>query len=1191
MDGEVKPMLNITELLGIEKLFVNATSVDALKQNIMDNVKYVIPAYGCDYYLRAFGHSVEFELCRGLDGVDRGIAVHFSGKQMLTLTFDNIISTVDTAHVFSMHGDSSGDSFPVRIVCPDVLAKPTPGDRIYGQIEAFMGDNICVIEEEKGKMGFIRGADDGNVRIAGFIRDVDVLRFHMDEVSVDYFELLVETDIGEVPVITQKEKISAPQIGQYLETDALLSFDVAIAPKQFTDEPFARDYYADAPFESEYRLGVGFIPGVKNAERILFSCIERGCFDRFRRGCAASVTIHSRQEDLVVSNGDIADTMTSLVPSVPEKCEMLQMLSCTHQSIRGWNAVVCSSNGINTHAVTVSVDKAGFIEEIWLLDPDTCELGYDEELHALAMLAYGMCGQKADLLREFISDKCYYHSEYADQTYIGGYHIIKHLNEVAENLNETNQYTYQIVPASEALRTREDLPEIYRGKWCDIEYQGEDLAYVVFIKQNEAGEISLIRLSRNGNYLNAFEKNGSSVPILGAAPVNVKELLERFYGHEDPIQAMRENETPDEDEVGVYVWKEADTYMRPWLRDQGYSLTETVAEDDSIGYACSRRGKEYAVYTYAYGKLPSVQIDAEYCQRLKTYPLSKGRMILIVYLRVESVTDENGNQKYQIGLYHDTTAEPKIWTLKEVNGHDIILYYPRPEIFDMNHRLMAAFNTQDLDILRGICTSDVYVSDLKGGRVLNSGFYSHLSYIFQQHGKMKTAYVRYNDVLYSLVPYLEGYCYFSFSVTNDTDKICRLVEKPLDGSFRELLITEEQPESDPLNEYPLLDKVEFLPPSDIAHFSVRLVFRNGEVRRYDFREDMSNDAQNEGEVDERLQENLVIIDGKCFTDKIFHHGFIADHVDMPEWIGYRRYPERGQGIVFFNGYGISTAELYFNSYPIEKFNYSRMGNVHVSQFDYYDDGFGVGRIYNLDPQNPLYLLDKNTYTAITLPEKYQNTQIGIVPFYGGYSEGRVMVSLLGDIDLQYHHNRRGCAGMWGWLDNKLSEVIPPQYIFAMNFEGGRAIVCKGEWAVNEKDKYWCEDERWGVIDLNGNEVIPCKFDELYEIGGTDRLYFIHEGGWDNGHYGIFDIVEQAVILELDFDFDMGYMFNECFVAEKDILVFDEHLPGEGKDLITAYDLHVKKYLLHQKENTDRTYNGEKTLTVKNEETGMDVIVF
>ena len=90
--------------------------------------------------------------------------------------------------------------------------------------------------------------------------------------------------------------------------------------------------------------------------------------------------------------------------------------------------------------------------------------------------------------------------------------------------------------------------------------------------------------------------------------------------------------------------------------------------------------------------------------------------------------------------------------------------------------------------------------------------------------------------------------------------------------------------------------------------------------------------------------------------------------------------------------------------------------------------------------------------------------------------------------------------------------------------------------------------------------------------------------------GVFDVKEQSVILQLDFDFDIGYMFNECFV-DNDILIFDDHLAGEGKDLITAYDLHEKKYLLHQEENTERTYNGEKTLTVKNEETGMDIIVF
>ena len=1183
-------MLNINKLLGIEKLFADSAAVDSLKESIMDDVRYVIPGYGCDYYLRTFGHGLEFELCKEFDGSDRGIAVHFCGRQMLTLTMDHIISTEETAHVFSMHGDSSSDTFPVRIVCPDVLAWPKPGDRIYGQIEAFAGDGIRISEETRDSKGFIRDRGDCNVEVAGFIRNIDEYDFDMNGVSAKYVELVIGTEVGEVPVITLKERVSDPQIGHFLKTEAVLSFDVAIAPETFTDEPFARSYYSEAPFESKYRLGTGFIPDINNAEKILASCIETGCFSRFRRACASTVKIHTGEKDVAVSNEDIVGTMASLFPAAPDKCEILQLISCTIQKLRGWNAIVLKSK--NTLAAVVSVDKAGFIEEIWILDPSICDLGHDDELHALAMLAFGMCARKADILRDYISDRCYYHSEYADRTYIGRYQIIKHLNKVEENLNETNRYTHQIVPAAEVLSATEDLPEIYRGKWCDIGYQGNDLAYVIFIKRNEAGEISVIRLSRNGNYLKLFEKNGSSYPINGMEPINVKELLEGFYGHEDPIQAMRENGTPEEDELCVYVWKEADKYIRPWLRDNGYSVTETVIEEDCIGYACSRKGKDYAVYTYTYGKQPAVYLDAEYCQRLKTYPLSDGRMILIVYVRVEIVTDENGEQKYQVGLYHNTTTSPEMWTLREVEGKDVILFYPRPEIFDMNYRLMAAFNTQDLDVLRAICTADVFMRDSKGGRSLNFGFYSHLSYIYQEHGKMKTAYVRYNDVVYSLVPCLEGYGYVSFSVTNDTDEICSITEKPLDGSFRDLIVTEEQPESDPLNEYPLLKKVEFLAPSDIARFSVRLEFQNGEIRRFDFKESVSKrEEDEENSPEEQSPEELVRIDSTWFTDKMFQHGFIADHVDMPEWMGYRRYPERGQGIAFFNGYGISTAELYFKSYPIERFDYSKFDKVHVSQFDYYDDGFGVGRIYDLDPRNPLYLLDKNTYTATALPEKYQNTQIGIVPFYGGYSEGRVMVSLLGDIDLQYHHNRMGCAGMWGWLDNKLNEVIPPQYIFAMNFEGGRAIVCKGEWEIDENNRYWCDDERWGVIDLDGKEVVPYQFDELYEIGGTDRLYFVHEGGWDNGHYSIFDVKEQAVILELDFDFDMDYMFNECFVAENDILVFDEHLPGEGKDLITVYDLHRKKYLLHQEENTERTYNGEKTMTVKNKETGLDIIVF
>ena len=103
------------------------------------------------------------------------------------------------------------------------------------------------------------------------------------------------------------------------------------------------------------------------------------------------------------------------------------------------------------------------------------------------------------------------------------------------------------------------------------------------------------------------------------------------------------------------------------------------------------------------------------------------------------------------------------------------------------------------------------------------------------------------------------------------------------------------------------------------------------------------------------------------------------------------------------------------------------------------------------------------------------------------------------------------------------------------------------------------------------------------------MYFVHEGGWENGHYAIFDTDTQDIILVLDFDFDIGYMFNECFVTDENILVFDEHLPGEEKDLIYAYDLINKRYIAHGEPLEGRTYNGE-TKSVVNKD-GEDIIIF
>ena len=66
----------------------------------------------------------------------------------------------------------------------------------------------------------------------------------------------------------------------------------------------------------------------------------------------------------------------------------------------------------------------------------------------------------------------------------------------------------------------------------------------------------------------------------------------------------------------------------------------------------------------------------------------------------------------------------------------------------------------------------------------------------------------------------------------------------------------------------------------------------------------------------------------------------------------------------------------------------------------------------------------------------------------------------------------------------MNTVIEPKYVYAMNFWNGRAVVCKGEWTTVEKKgklQYWCEKEGWDVIDQHDREIVPCRFDELYEL--------------------------------------------------------------------------------------------------------------
>jgi hypothetical protein len=141
--------------------------------------------------------------------------------------------------------------------------------------------------------------------------------------------------------------------------------------------------------------------------------------------------------------------------------------------------------------------------------------------------------------------------------------------------------------------------------------------------------------------------------------------------------------------------------------------------------------------------------------------------------------------------------------------------------------------------------------------------------------------------------------------------------------------------------------------------------------------------------------------------------------------------------------------------------------------------------------------------------------------------------------LSYHSDYSNNAGICGYADSKGREIIEPQYIYAFDFEDGLALVCKGKWTIDKKwdnkyntGKYWTETELWGIIDKKGNEVVPCKFDEIKYLYSDEKSKYLraHFGGWKEGKWGIIDYQGKWVVEPIFVDIgDNISNDDECFI--------------------------------------------------------------
>ena len=284
-------MNNRCACLGLEGILEN----QAFAEFILQDIRYTIPGFGCDYELCTFDHGVEFTQCykgdmTGIKPV--GMAMHFSSNSRWTVAFDSVIDNKCVAHEYSVSpvGDATR-RFPMCVICPDVLADTQRGDELYGQVAAFI-EKGTIFKDNTEVDNTVVAEDDHAVRIAGKISDINIREFEFENITREYLELDIETDLGMISgVVLQANLDAIPEVDDSIVARAYVSLDVAMPH----ESPRSRAFYEKPNYpalpgsreDCDYQCG--YIRRQKNAMRILAQSIwAEGAF-RFGRCCADEV--------------------------------------------------------------------------------------------------------------------------------------------------------------------------------------------------------------------------------------------------------------------------------------------------------------------------------------------------------------------------------------------------------------------------------------------------------------------------------------------------------------------------------------------------------------------------------------------------------------------------------------------------------------------------------------------------------------------------------------------------------------------------------------------------------------------------------------------------------------------------------------------------------------------------------------
>ena len=751
------------------------------------------------------------------------------------------------------------------------------------------------------------------------------------------------------------------------------------------------------------------------------------------------------------------------------------------------------------------------------------------KLETVEILANAFCEGEIDALEGLLADNSKYYSDYAQRSVTSPEAILDNMRRVHSVIlrrverGENCKYRYIIIDINNVLKDGVSLDDLHGDSFFDVcdkgfllfQYDSKKPVAVVFIKTTPNGMISEITLSRNHKWFDIKFYGESDIEDSAKdIPYTVKPMTSHDY-EVKALQAVftyQNHEKVEYDDPEIYIWRKADEFIKEMLSERGYSMIESRIFDDCIGYRCNHKNKIYTIYMYAYGQTRSIRLDGEICAELLERDFSGNSTVLVVYLNVHRYLDGNGT-KYSVRSYsgNDDSAI-EFWRVTEAEGQKVLVYYPGEEILDLIQRLMYAFNCDDRDVYD--CIVCDHNPSFKGadykGYFMNEAFYNNLFRIHREYGDMKIGYVRYNDVIYSQAPYIDGYGFFGINVDEYTNKINNVTAMPFDDEehpYAEFIRTQEKEDGTLYQNIPHLISVKPMAPMFTERFALKLGFDNGECKKYVL--PIASEVEND---------EVIKIHNHVFTDKIWSTAKAKPSDDH----------NRGMAVCFANGYAVSVLKCYEegNDYSEPEMCAKKI---------YEDSEYYIEKCWTWNVE-AMYE-DEETGLLKTLISGNAFNTDGISTFVP--VEGKRLCS----IDFDYIDDfSDGLAKVgkkeygYGFIDREMNLVIPMKYENADRFMNGVAKVKKdGSWLYidkrgNETDiqlnlpdmeyqeigefhegmckvstlklgfmdlAYYSDYENiagiWGFVNEQGKEIIPPQF--IYAEDFYNGVAFVCKGEW------------------------------------------------------------------------------------------------